>query len=78
MIRDGIDFSQRHRVVIPLTFRKTSNPNMEYKPVTIAALLIIIFLITFMGYQFIGENVNLVSAPPFPFQRSLISGGNLR
>ena len=59
MIRDGIDFLQRHRVVIPLTFRKTSNPNMEYKPVTIAALLIIIFLITFMGYQFIGENVKI-------------------
>ena len=55
IIRDGINFSQRHRVIIPLTFRKTSNPNMEYKPVTIASLLIIIFLITFLGYQFIGE-----------------------
>ena len=56
VVRDGINFSQRHRVIIPLTFRKTSTPNMEYKPVSIAAFLLIIFLITLLGYQFLGKN----------------------
>ena len=45
------DWFQRHRVVIPTTFRKTSNPNMEYKPISIVALLLVIFIITLLGYR---------------------------
>ena len=45
------DWFQRHRVVIPTTFRKTSHPNMEYKPTSIVALLLVIFIITLLGYR---------------------------